>query len=86
VIRIAIKEAAFAAIAASLPKGRSAHAERPTGGKVFLWLEDAIVNNWRCRADLEKAIGRRSCACSPPRRQRSRSGRGIDRADKFSRK
>ena len=43
-IRIAIKEAAFAAIAASLPKGRSAHAERPTGGKVFLWLEDAIVN------------------------------------------
>ena len=43
-IRIAIKEAAFAAIAASLPKGRSAHAERPTDGKVFLWLEDAIVN------------------------------------------
>jgi hypothetical protein len=41
-IRVAITEAAFVAIAASLPKGLSADAERSVSGNRPVWLPKAI--------------------------------------------
>jgi hypothetical protein len=42
VIRIAITEAAFLAIAASLPRGSSADAERSVSGNRLVWLPKPI--------------------------------------------
>jgi hypothetical protein len=42
VIRVVISGAAFEAIAATLPKGSSADAERSISGKKLVWLPKAI--------------------------------------------
>ena len=43
-IRLPITEAAFDAIAKTLPKDRVADAERSASGKHFIWLEKAVVS------------------------------------------
>jgi hypothetical protein len=44
-IRIAISQAAFAAIAATLPLGSVAYeAELDANGQRYVWLEPAVVN------------------------------------------
>ena len=43
-IRITITAAAYAAIAATLPKGIGAEPERVADGRVWVWLPPAIVN------------------------------------------
>ena len=51
-IRIAITQAAFDAIVATMPSGSASYeAERSESGKVFVWLEPRIVDKLKAARD-----------------------------------